>query len=75
MANHPKRRVAAKKATLARLAAAFNEWQRRFIANPADFESEAETIGRFVMDLNGGKTPSLGERQAAYLMMLMGSLP
>lgn len=75
MINHPNRNRAAKQVMLGRLAGAFNEWQRQFIANPAAFESEEKTLAEFIRALNGGREPNLGERQAAYLMKLMGQLP
>jgi hypothetical protein len=76
MTNHPSRskKRARQAQQFAKLAAAFNEWQRRYLANPTEFENEAETLSAFIRDLNAGRTPDLGERQAAYLMKLMGEI-
>lgn len=83
MTNHPNRSKKKKTLTprqkeqaelMEKLARAFNEWQRRFVANPADFLTEDAVLGTFIRDLNNGRVPSHGERQAAYLMLLMGEL-
>lgn len=58
----------------ARLAAAFNEWMRRYTNEPESFAKEFETIGGFVRDRNEGREPSYGEESAAYLEEIMNQL-
>ncbi len=52
------------------LAALFNEWMRRYTENPEKFEAEFQTVGEFLSQSMGGKTPSYGETCAAYLKEL-----
>ena len=54
-----------------RLVAAFNEWMRRYIEEPARFRHEIETVREFLAEEQGGKEPSYGQRSAAYLLKLM----
>ncbi len=56
-----------------KLAAAFNEWMRRFIENPAEFDREWQSVHRFISEQSQGKTPTYGETSAAYLLSLMTS--
>lgn len=53
------------------LALSFNEWQRRYIANPDEFEREFESVQRFCAFVDAGRTPDYGETCAAYLCSLM----
>lgn len=50
---------------------ALNEWQRRYIANPREFEAEFETIEQFKADENEGKTPDYGTVGAAYMFKII----
>jgi hypothetical protein len=54
------------------LARAFNEWLRRYTENPAGFEAEFQTVGRFLQERADGQEPSYGEQCAAYLLTLVG---
>lgn len=53
------------------MAQAFNEWQRRYIETPEQFEREFQTIERFQAEAREGAQPSYGETCAAYLGKLM----
>jgi hypothetical protein len=55
-----------------KVAAAFNEWMRRYIEEPERFLREWQTVERFQAEANGGREPTYGERCAAYLEELMG---
>lgn len=56
--------------TTEKAAAAFTEWMRRYIEDPAAFEAEFITVTAY---LDGGEL-SYGEAQAAYLEKLMGEV-
>lgn len=53
------------------VAAAFNEWMRRYIEEPEKFTREFQVINRFLREEADGKTPTLGDRSAAYLDQLI----
>lgn len=52
-------------------AEAFNEWQRRYMEDPAGFESSWESIKRTITERSLGKEPTYGEECAAYLEELL----
>jgi hypothetical protein len=54
-----------------KMAAAFNEWMRRYIEEPEKFEAEFRTVSTFLSEQSAGKTPTYGEICAAYLAELM----
>ena len=53
------------------LAAALNEWMRRYTEDPAAFQAEFQTVALFQAERLGGRTPSYGETCAAYLAALI----
>jgi len=57
--------------TEAEIAAAMNEWMRRYIADPKGFEREFETVAAFKKE---GDAPSYGADCAAYIMKLHAEL-
>ena len=58
--------------TLQNLVWAFNEWQRRYIDAPEEFESQWETIRKFLAEDTGNNDDiSVGHEQAAYLLSLI----
>lgn len=52
---------------------AFNEWQRRYIDAPEEFESQWETIRQFLSEDKGDNNDeiSVGHEQAAYLLSII----
>lgn len=52
-------------------AAAFNEWMRRYIKEPERFRREWETVAEYIAKRGSGKSPSYGERCAAYLQNII----
>ena len=50
---------------------AFNEWLARYIADPSSFEDEIKTISEFQ---TGGRVPTYGEKQAAFLLQIHNEL-
>ena len=48
----------------------FNEWMRRYIETPHEFEAEFNTVTRFLTEQAKGKEPSYGEACVAYLKHL-----
>jgi hypothetical protein len=54
-----------------RVAAAFNEWTRRYIEDPKKFQSEWETIRVFLEQSARGVEPDAGAECAAYLVKLI----
>ena len=59
--------------TREQMAAGFNEWMRRFEEDPTRFESEFETVRRFVDERSDGAVPSYGGACVAYLELLVPS--
>jgi hypothetical protein len=58
------------------LAAAFNEWMRRFIENPDEFKREFQEVTNFVAEQSDGLEPGYGVICAEYLLQLMnGAAP
>lgn len=53
------------------IAAAFNEWMRRYVADPAAFEAWDETTSTFKAEDGSGFAPSYGEKSADTLIRLM----
>jgi hypothetical protein len=52
------------------MAAAFNEWMRRFIEDPGQFEAEFRTVATFQAARAKGELPTYGETCVAYLRLL-----
>jgi hypothetical protein len=55
----------------AKVAAAFNEWMRRYTEDPTGFEAEFQSVGLYLNELAMGREPSYGETCAAYLEQLI----
>jgi hypothetical protein len=55
-----------------KLAAAFNEWMKRYTEHPEKFDREFQAITTFLSEQAAGYKPTYGEACAAYLMELMG---
>lgn len=53
-----------------RAAAAFNEWMRRYIEDPAAFRATFQAVQQYEQERAGGKTPSYGETSVAFLLRL-----
>jgi hypothetical protein len=53
---------------------ALNEWERRYVHEPARFEAEMLTTERFLLEDAGGKLPSYGVVCARYLVGLLVDL-
>lgn len=60
--------------TASQIAAAFNEWMRRYTENPDAFCREFESVVTFLGEVQVGKTPSYGDEQAAYFIKLIEEL-
>jgi hypothetical protein len=58
-----------------KLVEGFNEWMRRFIETPDEFQREFEEVRAYAMALSEGKTPSYGHECVAYLETLGVQLP
>lgn len=56
------------------MARCFNEWMRRFIDNPEEFEREFESVGSFLRETNEGTEPSYGEQCTAYMTDLSSQI-
>ena len=56
------------------LAAAMNEWMRRYIEEPERFEREFRTVAEFKEADDTGKVPSYGSECAAYLLKISDEL-
>ena len=54
-----------------RMAAAFNEWMRRYTYEPEKFNAEFQTVGLYLAEKAMGKEPSYGETCTEYLIQLM----
>ena len=52
------------------MAAAFNEWMRRYIEEPEKFASDWEAIRTFLAEEQEGQEPTYGEQCAAYMELL-----
>lgn len=57
-----------------RIAAAFNEWMRRYIDEPERFDRELTTARNFLAESARGKEPSYGDGCAGYLRKLVAEL-
>lgn len=51
-------------------AQAFDEWMRRYIDHPEEYEREFETVLYFLEEKAGGKPVSYGRACDAYLALL-----
>lgn len=60
--------------TKEQIAAAFNEWMRRFTEEPEKYEAEFRTVGKFLADQAQGQEPSYGQECAAYLESLIDEI-
>ena len=60
--------------TQAEIAAALNEWQRRYIDEPERFQREFQTVAEFLAQEANGDVPSYGTEGAAYLLKIHGEL-
>jgi hypothetical protein len=56
------------------LSRALNEWMRRYIENPAEFEAEFETVAEFLNEEKQGTEPSYGDTAVAYLRKIDAQL-
>lgn len=56
--------------TQAEIAKAFNEWMRRFIADPVRYEVEFRSVMQFTAETSTGTDNSYGIDCAAYLLKL-----
>lgn len=56
------------------VAAAMNEWQRRYIENPEQFEQEWSSISRTLQERAEGEEPSYGAVCADYLIEIIRQL-
>lgn len=56
--------------TQGEIAAALNEWMRRYIADPAAFEADFQTVTAYLAETNTLEAPSYGVKSAAYLLTL-----
>jgi hypothetical protein len=55
-------------------AAAFNEWQRRYIEEPERFMTEWACIKKTLAERVDGLVPTYGERCVAYLDNILNEL-
>lgn len=53
------------------IAEAFNEWMRRYVETPEDFEREWQAVAGYLADASAGREPSYGDTAAAYLRSLV----
>jgi len=67
--------MTAKTITVDQMAAAFNEWQRRYVANPDGFARDFEEAAKFAAERVQGKTPSYGLACAVYMSKLLAAVP
>jgi len=61
-------------AAQAALAAADNEWMRRYTEEPEKFEREFQTVSKFLEETATGAEPSYGQKCAAYTVQLLTEL-
>lgn len=54
-----------------KLAAAFNEWMRRYTDEPEKFDREWKVVSEFLAEKHAGQEPNYGQTCAAYLIELM----
>ena len=57
-----------------KMARSLNEWMRRYIGNPEEFEAEFNTVIKYLKEKDGGKTPSYGDVSVAYMIELDAAL-
>lgn len=60
--------------TPSQLAKVLNEWQRRYVDEPARFEADITMLKRFVSDETAGVEPAYGVDGAAYLLSIAKDL-
>jgi hypothetical protein len=58
----------------AQIAAAFNEWMRRYIEEPERFERELLCVRAFENETLHGHAPSYGTECADYILQIAGEL-
>ncbi len=51
-----------------------NEWQRRYIDNPEQFEVEFRTVLEYLKDIENGVEPSYGKSCVEYMYKLEADL-
>lgn len=56
------------------VAAAFNEWMRRYTEEPDQFAREWQTVSEFLKQEAEGVEPDYGKRCAAYLSKLLAEV-
>lgn len=52
----------------------FNEWMRRYIDEPEQFQREFQSVVEFLADTANGREPSYGESCAAYQFKLLDEM-
>lgn len=57
--------------TAEEVAAAFNEWMRRYTETPEAFEREWQMVGEFLQQKAAGQEPDYGVCSTAYLLSLI----
>lgn len=48
----------------------FNKWMAEFIADPAAFQAEFQSVNRFQADLAAGEVPSYGHQAVSTLLSM-----
>jgi hypothetical protein len=51
-----------------------NEWLRRFIEHPEQYQREFEEVTKFLAETARGETPTYGDECAAYMQHLADEL-
>jgi hypothetical protein len=51
-----------------------NEWMRRFIEEPEQFQAQFRSVTEFLTDITLGREPSYGERCTAYQFQLLDEM-
>lgn len=57
-----------------KIAAAFNEWMRRYTEDPERYEREWQTVQQFLREDGTDEGPSYGARCARYLKQITAEL-
>lgn len=58
----------------ATMAKCFDEWMRRFIEEPNQFEHEFQSVQKFLSEASDGKDHTYGEMCSAYMKKIAGDL-
>lgn len=61
--------------TNAQMVKCFNEWMRRYIADPAEFDAEFRAVNAFLADEAGGREPTYGESCTALMQKYAAECP